>query len=68
MITKKVTVNLPIEQVEFLQNLAKSNNINFTDALRRAIKSEEFFVEQESNGRKILIEEEGQRLREILRK
>lgn len=68
MATKKVTINLPEEQVEFLQSIAKRNHITFTDALRRAITSEEFLTEQEDSGRKILVEEEGQRLREILRK
>lgn len=64
---KKVTINLPEEQVEFLQRIAKRNNITFTEAVRRAITSEKFFVEQEDNGRKILVEEKGHRLREIVR-
>lgn len=67
MSTKKVTVNLPAEQVKFLQNLAESKNITFTDALRRSINSEQFFVEQEKGGRKVLVEEKGKRLREIVR-
>ena len=70
MATKKVTVNLPEEQIAFLQKIASEENITVTDAIRRAIKSEEFFVEQEAKGRKVLVEGSGpgKRLREILRK
>ena len=67
MSVKKVTVNLPEDQVEFLQELAKRDNMTFTDALRRSIKSEKFFVEQEESGRKILVEEKDHKLREIVR-
>ncbi len=65
---KKITVNLPDDQVEFLQKLAKQENITFTDALRRSISAEQFFVNQAAAGRKVLVEEPGQRVREVLRK
>ncbi len=68
MATKKVTVNLPEEQIRFLQEIAAREHSTFTDILRRSISSEQFFVEQEQKGRKILIEEKGERLREVLRK
>jgi hypothetical protein len=65
--TKKVTINLPSDQVEFLQKVAQKGSISFTDAVRRAINSEKFFVEQEDSGRKVLVED-GQRIREVVRK
>jgi len=68
MAVKKVTVNIPDEQVQFLQDISQRENISFTDALRRAINSEKFFVQQESAGRKVLVEEAGQRIREVIRK
>lgn len=68
MATKKVTVNLPEEQVRFLQELADREHSTVTEILRRSINAEKFFVEQEREGRKILVEEKGQRLREVLRK
>jgi hypothetical protein len=68
MVTKKVTVNLPEEQIEFLQKLAESEDLTFTDVLRRSINSEKFFVDQEKSGRKVLIEEHGKPLREVFRK
>ena len=68
MASKKVTVNLPDDQIAFLQKIAETENLTFTDALRRAINSEKFFVQQESTGNKVLVEEPGQRIREVLRK
>lgn len=68
MAIRKVTVNLPEEQVQFLQEIAQKESLSFTDVLRRAINSEKFFVQQESAGRKILIEESDQRIREVVRK
>lgn len=68
MSTKKVTVNLPEDQVEFLLKIAEAEHLTFTDVLRRSINSEKFFVEQEKKGRKVLVEDAGQRIREVLRK
>ncbi|ASF48376.1 CopG family transcriptional regulator [Methylovulum psychrotolerans] len=68
MATRKVTVNLPEDQIEFLQQIAAKDHLTFTDALRRAINSEKFFVQQENAGCKVLVEGPDQRIREILRK
>ncbi|HBK55491.1 MAG TPA: CopG family transcriptional regulator [Xanthomonadales bacterium] len=65
---RKVTVNLPEEQVQFLMKTAQENHLTVTEVLRRAINSERFFVEQEQSGRKILIESEDKRLREVVRR
>ena len=67
MSTKKVTVNLPADQVAFLQELAAKEGITFTDALRRSIGAERFFAEQHAAGRKVLVEEKDKRLREVMR-
>lgn len=67
MATKKITVNLPEDQVAFLQKIAESEHLTFTDVLRRSINAEKFFVEQQQNNRKILIEEAGQPLRQVIR-
>ena len=65
----KVTVNLPDDQVGFLQSLAKEEGITFTEALRRSIKSEKFLHENEQLGHKFLIEDvKNNRLREVIRK
>lgn len=67
MDVRKVTVNLPLDQIEFLQKLAQEESVTFTDVLRRSINSERFFVEQQKANKKILVEEPGQRLREVVR-
>lgn len=64
---RRVTVNLPSEQVEFLQEVARKEHISVVDVLRRAIKSEQFFVDNETSNRKVLIED-GSRIREIIRR
>ncbi|MEY4977851.1 MAG: hypothetical protein RLZZ352_121 [Pseudomonadota bacterium] len=68
MVMKKVTVNLPEDQVKFLQQIAEDEQISFTDVLRRSINSEKFFVTQEKANRKVLVEEADQRIREVIRK
>lgn len=67
MDVRKVTVNLPLDQIEFLQKLAEEESVTFTDVLRRSINSERFFVEQQKAKKKILVEEPGQHLREVVR-
>jgi len=64
---RKITVNLPLDQVEFLESLALKDRVSVVDVLRRAINSEKFFVENEGANRKILIED-GSRIREVIRK
>lgn len=68
MAVRKVTVNLPEDQVDFLQQIARKENVTVTDVLRRAINSERFFVQQEASGNKVLVEVPGQRMREVIRK
>jgi len=64
---KKITVNLPTEQVEFLQQLATKEKVSVVDVLRRAINAEKFFADNEAANRKILIED-GSRIREVIRR
>jgi hypothetical protein len=64
---KKITINLPTEQVEFLQALALKEKVSVVDILRRSINSEKFFVDNEQAHRKILIED-GTRIREVIRR
>ena len=68
MTIKKVTVNLPEDQVNFLKEIAKSENITFTDVLRRSINSEKFFIDQKNANRKVLVEDSDRQIREVIRK
>jgi len=62
----KVTVNLPIEQIDFLQGIAAKHSITFTDALRRAIRNERFFVEERAKGSKILVQDGNSIMKEVI--
>lgn len=53
----KVTVNLPAEQVEFLERIACKENQTFTEILKRSISAERFFVDHERANRKVLVED-----------
>lgn len=63
---QKITVNLPVEQLEFIKEVAAKEQISVVDVLRRAIKAEKFFLENERAKKKILIED-GSRIREVVR-
>lgn len=67
MSIRKVTLNLPEEQIIFLQKIAKEQDLSFTDIVRRAINTEIFFIEQAKKGHKILVEDGKGRLREVIR-
>lgn len=64
----KVTVNIPDDLVQFLQWQARKNDVTFTEALRRAVTSEKFLVQQEEAGRRLLVEEKGMPIREVVRR
>ncbi len=62
----KITVNLPTQLVEFLQEEAEREQVPVTTVIRRAIKMEQFWVANERANKKILIEENGN-IRELIR-
>jgi hypothetical protein len=54
----KLTVQLPEEAINQINSLAKRLGISKTDAIRRALKTEMFFVTEMDNGKKILLKDE----------
>ncbi len=64
---QRITVVLPSDLVDFLQVLAQRDGSNFTLALRSAIRAQQFFIEQEDRGGRILIDTDGE-LREVNRR
>ncbi|QXG48967.1 ribbon-helix-helix domain-containing protein [Pseudomonas viridiflava] len=59
MTTKtKLTVQLPEESINAIQEIANSLNISRTDAIRRALKTELFFIGEKAKGKKILLRDE----------
>ena len=66
-VLRTVTTQILTEQVAWLEETAKRENITPGDILRRAINTEKFFVDQETAHRKILVQD-GDRLREVIRR
>lgn len=64
--TVKVTVNLPRKVVEALEEIANAKGITKTEALRRAISTEKFLVDEVEAGNKILLEGKDRKLREVM--
>jgi hypothetical protein len=64
--TRRISVNLPQEEVDALQKISQARHITLTDALRRAIAMERFIEETLERGAKLLIEEPDKTVRELL--
>lgn len=55
----KLTVQLPEESINQIQEIADRLNITRTEAIRRALKTELFFVKEKKNGKRVLLKDEG---------
>ena len=62
----KVTVNLTEDVYNALSELSEARGVTKTQALREAIKTEEFFRNEIRSGHKILIEDEDKKYRQVL--
>lgn len=63
---QKVTVSLTGEAIGAIKEIASRRGISMSDALRQAIGTEKFLVEEHDKGSKILIERPDQSLREVV--
>ena len=61
----KITVNLPDEVAKKLDELAKMQNVSKTEALRRAISTEDFVRNERGNGNEIVIGRPGGETRSV---
>lgn len=67
MATRRVSVNLTEEAIKSLEALAQKRGITMTDALRKAIATEKFLVDEVGEGSKVLIEsKDGKNTRQLL--
>lgn len=66
MVTK-VTINLPDEIAEKLQELAKSNNATVSSTVAQSIVLNKFLTTEEKSGAKILIESPDKTIKQIVR-
>ncbi len=57
MKSKKITVSIPEDLVEWIKAIAVVEGISANDVVRRAIKIERYLTESERSGNKIIIED-----------
>ena len=62
----KVTVNLPDQTVEAIQEIAKRRGTTVTEALKQVIENQRFLQDEVDNGSKVLIKSPDQSYREVL--
>lgn len=62
----KTSVNLPPEAVEALREIAEDRGTTVADVIRRAIWLEKYFHDATRKGGKVLVEDENQRLKEVV--
>ena len=63
----KVSVNLPADAVDWLKEIAESDGITMTEALRRSISTQKFVKETVDKGGKLLVEDPDQKaLRQVV--
>jgi hypothetical protein len=62
----RLSVNLSPEVADALQWIAQRNKLSITEAVRRCISTQRYIDKAQDNGAKILIEEPGQPVRELI--
>jgi hypothetical protein len=65
-ITKRRSLNLFSDTVEFLEYLAEEQGISDNEAIRRAIATEAYFLKERRNNSKILIQDANGDVREVV--
>lgn len=64
---EKLTLRLSGDTREALEWIAaKYGNISLAEAIRRAIGTEKFFLEERDKGSSVIVEEKGGRIKEII--
>ena len=62
----KVTITLSEEALEAVQDLAEERDLNMGEVIRQAITTEAYFDDLQRQGKRILVEDEAGRQREII--
>jgi hypothetical protein len=65
-IAKRVNVSLSEETIALLQGIARRRGVSMTEAVRIAIKTEDYIEQQIESGGKILIEKPDKTMREVV--
>ena len=64
--TIRTTVNLPVQAVEALKQIAAERNQPMSEVIRQAIATEKFLFDTAQRGGKILVEESDKTLKQII--
>jgi len=64
--TKRVSVSLPLDTIKKLDAIASRHGITMTDAIRRAIATEDYIESEIQADSKILIQKSDNTLREVV--
>jgi Ribbon-helix-helix protein, copG family len=65
-VAKRVNVSLSEETIALLQGIARRRGVSMTEAVRIAIKTEDYIEQQIESGSKILIEKPDKTMREVV--
>lgn len=57
MAYQKISVNLSLEVLDALKEMAQRDNVTMTEALRRSISTQKFLDDAQRSGKYILIED-----------
>ncbi|MEO0538450.1 MAG: ribbon-helix-helix protein, CopG family [Cyanobacteria bacterium P01_A01_bin.123] len=63
---KRLSISLSDEAAHLLEFLAQSQNITQNEALRRAIATEAYLLEERLKGTKVLLQKSDKEIREVL--
>ena len=63
---KRLSISLPPDVSEMLDYLADSQGISLNEAIRKAIATESYFLQERSSGTKILLQGRDKEIREVL--
>jgi hypothetical protein len=64
--TKRMSISLSGDTVELLEFLADRQGISQTEAIRRAIATDVYFLKERLDGSKVLIQKPDKEVREVL--
>jgi metal-responsive CopG/Arc/MetJ family transcriptional regulator len=63
---KRMSINLSSDVAKWLQAIADEQNISQSEALRRAIATEKYLLDERSKGSKILLQKSDKEIREVV--
>jgi metal-responsive CopG/Arc/MetJ family transcriptional regulator len=64
--TKRMSVNLSSDVANWLESIAKEQNISQSEALRRAIATEKYLLDERQKGSKVLLQRSDKEIREVI--